>query len=46
MENKGIGEAGFVAVEGEGEAWLRVKMPYIPEWIVQIRKVPGWKWDG
>lgn len=46
VKNKGICEAGFVVVEGEGEAWLRVKMPYIPEWIVQIRKVPGRKWDG
>lgn len=23
-----------------------LRVPYIPEWIVQIRKVPGRKWDG
>lgn len=46
MEDKGILESNFIAVEYEGEVWLRVKMPYIREWIVQIRKVPGRKWDG
>ncbi|GIP53239.1 hypothetical protein [Paenibacillus vini] len=45
-KTKGIREAGFVEVESEGDAWLRVRVPYISEWIVQIRKVPGRKWDG
>ncbi|WP_410769517.1 site-specific tyrosine recombinase/integron integrase [Fontibacillus sp. BL9] len=36
----------YVAIFSDGEDRIRVQLPYISEWIVQIRKVPGRKWDG